>query len=645
MHGITIRGNIFHGPTGVTISTGTAINSIDADFILDPYCNANPQPYCSTYNRNHFSNLARGVYALVYDASKISRQLKIDRNDFVSVRRGIYLSAYNTPIVTRNHWQFGLGLDTCYMLYTSACHLYTIEEDTAVGASQAKSYGIIISESGELNNEVAYRNYFENLRYGAVSRGFNANDYFASIPIGLVFRCNEFHNVNFCIAAFRKQGSSLKQTIKRKQGGISDPVGNRFYNIPGGGYSFWSDANSTIIYYHHSNTPYLPSAGLTVGFSPYNTGISGDGASCPSHFGEQQQSSQRMLSSMNQSSNTQDSLLAFIDGGNKQSLLDKINNLNVTSSDLKQSLVEPGPYLSDSVLLAATTREQPMADADIKSVILTNSPTTDTIYNALEEEKPVVADNIVVVNAQNGISARDILESEMGIAGEDHDQTLKQLLTHYNDVEQSDSAFNILVDGNENLLALPKAIHKNDYATSAILIDALPKTNDDDLDLKNYYSLMVDQHAQGASMYELDSSQVDGLELSASQNSETGYLVLNLLSHVKRISYEEELPEITDDGMRIADEKNVYTLSGIPLFIFPNPANDQLIIQPNFIMQETLPVQISFYNSIGNKTFSFGSTLTPQGININIVDLPNGIYLCMVQHVTEQWQQTVVVQH
>ncbi|MBS1657063.1 MAG: hypothetical protein JST18_03085 [Bacteroidetes bacterium] len=321
VHGITILGNTWNGYTGAPITQrGLGITSFNADYNASLY----------GLTPNTFNNLHRGIYSLVGNPAEVTGILNVDQNVFNGCSRSIYLSGYvNNPVITRNACNLTLGTsDTTYGIYASASNYYSIQENNITGQSQTLSYGIIVNNSGPYDNYV-YKNFLTNLKYGCVAKGQNANGYSEVPNVGLQFKCNVFTNVFYNIAVFpcTTCSPSYDGTIKRFQG-ICDgtttgPAGNQFLSFPPGGFSLWKENPPNIIYRHHNNSPYLPPA-IILNFALSNCGISGSETSCPSLLGGGGGSSAMMMNSIGNASSETDSMIALIDGGNTQKLLDQI---------------------------------------------------------------------------------------------------------------------------------------------------------------------------------------------------------------------------------------------------------------------------------------------------------------------------------
>lgn len=118
----------------------------------------------------------------------------IDRTDFITNFRGLYLGAMNAATITSNYIhpfeQQVVQEPEAYGMYLDQCSGFQIEENEfTTNSTNPVSIGLIINNSGRNNNQV-YKNYFSNLRYGAIAQDNNRGDN----NDGLCYKCNNFSN-------------------------------------------------------------------------------------------------------------------------------------------------------------------------------------------------------------------------------------------------------------------------------------------------------------------------------------------------------------------------------------------------------------------------------------------------------------------
>lgn len=501
---------------------------------------------------------------------------------------------------------------------------------------------MIINNSVGPNNvnddNLVYKNTFNDLKYGAVSMRRNA-DCATGCTHGLEFRCNTFNNVKFSIAVFPENPSGSGQpTIKQSQGSSTDPVGN-YFNISTTQYSlFKSIGFPDITYFHHSSDHYNPLSPVTLysHFVLQNTNMAADGNTCPSHFGGGGGGNLKVEAFSPDDAKAEiaaldfslDSLQAFIDGGNTAALVDEAKNATVTSAQLKTDLLAVGPYLSDTVLNASLQRDQPMTNSDAKAVILTNSPVTDTVFAVLEEEKPAVADNVVVQNAQDGLSARADLESEMGNLNLEKYLTLRDLKNYYEENDSVESYYSYLLEKDMNQEAIPYAFALGDSLKVQELVDGISTATTEGSNLKQYYQMTLDKMNSGESMMNLSDDEQAFVTSIANEESYSGILASNLNAFLNDTWYYEEIPIIDESKLKNEDNENVInkTIPSNP-DIYPNPAFDEIfIVIPNDYLGSEMSVRI--YDVYGKEMFRQEVGHSGIEIPIHIHSLPTGIYFC-----------------
>ncbi|HYV95521.1 MAG TPA: T9SS type A sorting domain-containing protein [Chitinophagales bacterium] len=639
VHGVRIQGNIFTGnPTSDWWDQGIGIISGDADYIVTPYCLFPGN--CPT--KNEFNFLYRGIDASVYDPSEITRTLLIDQNVFSGTNRAIYLSGYNNAVVTRNTFNIDEDHDAGYGLYTSACTGFTIEENRFLGPdiNRPWQFGMIInscfSDPGLAQDNVVYKNYFFDIWAGAFSVGINAGSTFGNLTPGLVFSCNEFTRVKYNIAVTSPLSPPFAGSIKREQGScLLAPAGNKFYPNQ---YVVWElykdiDDHIPITYHHHNNYPYVPNPLLVTmpQIKLDDCHYAGDEKTCPSHFTDERyeaKSPDERKSNVTYYQSKADSLSAFIDGGNTGALIEQINDPNNTSADLRNNLIEQGPYLSDTVLSTAIKRPEPMTNNDLKAVVLNNSPVQDTVYNTLEIERPPIANSSVVANAQEGTSAMEELQANIGDASSVRAYELDQLTTYYLDSSKVDSAKAYLLSIGENLRALPYAVRTGDYDAAQATIDALPTQNTGASDFKNYYSLILSQAQNGQSLLNLDSTQIALIEGIANQDNAAGYLALNFLAQVKGQPYSEIIPVIdtTVQSLKQSNHQNPPELFPDFFSLIPNPASTEVTIDLNTDLEDDVLLEV--YDVFGKMIEKISLSSISSSFVINTSKYKPGIYFC-----------------
>jgi hypothetical protein len=128
-------------------------------------------------------------------------------------------------------------------------------------------------------------------------------------------------------------------------------------------------------------------------------------------------------------------------------------------------------------------------------------------------------------------------------------------------------------------------------------------------------------------LVKLDSSQITTLESIAWQCPWSGgdavFQARGLLSFVQDNVYDDSLLCLTQQ-YRIAEEN----LMAKELFVYPNPASDQVTIEFN----SGLIGELSVFNSVGQIQYSKLISEDKKGITVHTVKWASGIYYCVLQH-------------
>ncbi len=596
---------------------------------------------CSDVKHTIFNDLYRGIYSTITDPGAAAGLLKVANCSFNDVRRSVYLCGHQNAEVIFNTIELNqIKNDTAYGIYTNGCTFYTIEENTITGPSPLPllSYGIIINNSVGANNEkddnLVYRNWLNNLQYGTVSMRRNANSgNGGSTPHGLEFRCNQYNNVSYAIAVFAPLPGTQNATIKHKQGDTNDPAANKF-EISTAQWSLWKSSIPTPTYFHHNVANYDPAnPGTHVSnFVLMNTNYTE--VSCPSHFddgggaGQKEAglSSEQIKSQIEAYELKADSLIGLIDGGNTAELIFKANDVTINSEQLKSDLLSVGPFLSDTVLNASLTRSNPMKNSDAKEVIMTNSPVEDTVYKVLEAEKPVVAANIAVVNAQEGVSDRSNLIAEAGNLYLKSYVALRTLRDYYEDCDSVNSFYQYLLEQEKNQYAICYAFQLGDNGIAQAMISQM-----DESDLKSWYQFTLDKKTSGASLPQVTTEELNWIKSIADEESISGLLALNLLTLIEGDLYYEDFPVIDESDFSDQKMQATYQYPTLQnMLASPNPANRNVFIQfsPEF---ESKGAQLVLTDAFGKEMQSIIINDDFSTLPISLVGLPSGFYLLQLK--------------
>jgi hypothetical protein len=422
--GVAITSNTFKNNTPVSYAInrrGNGIVTWDATFTTGTPCLAIlGNGDCGNYGvRNTFENLHYGVDAGAGLATVIDN---INVCTFTNNHRGIILRGTTTSSVFRNNINIGDGYTETgtvyspYGLYLDVCDAYNVRENVfndATGSAADVDYGIIVSNTGA-NANVLKQNTFSNVAFGIQAQEANSN---------LQLKCNKFTAASINSADVKILGDQMPGSIAQQQGicsqNAADLPGNEFSHTCAAAKDL--NTNSNVAYpitYNTRNSIALevPQSGcynltdFNVNFcNPAPTGVvcsTGGGGS----------GSKMAASNPDKELEDMTALIAakqqLLDDGNAQPLHNALVT-NVSEQQLKQNLLQKGPYLSDPLLLALINHLPNYSDATLKEVLEANSPLSQQVQAALNSTNMSAKAKAQLNALQNGMSQRTYVENEV----------------------------------------------------------------------------------------------------------------------------------------------------------------------------------------------------------------------------------------
>lgn len=350
------------------------------------------------------------------------------------------------------------GYDKPVGLYLRECRGFRVEENTFNGPGTTPvdeyhySYGIVANSIGGndypdflLTNFVdgfgsIYRNVFNDNHIALQSELDNlGTGYDPAHPAGtgLFIGCNDFNNseissINIVGIKFGDNPMSpVSQGKLRNQGWttIQAPRGcdNRFSGSPTDyDINFNSNTEYNIyskLYYCYSNSNF-PGYRINPAYDNANPKlqpvfINTATYSCPSNYiGPAIASVEEIAKEIEENTAKQkaaeDDYAALVDGGNT-TLLTNMIAAHSPAGQVRNTLLQYSPYLSDEVLTSVIDPSGHMVPGIISQVLSANSPLTKTVIDTMEGRYPALPPGIVnqILSVQSGISERAKLESNM----------------------------------------------------------------------------------------------------------------------------------------------------------------------------------------------------------------------------------------
>ena len=669
--GIPFRGCTFENiQTNVSSSNllGYGISSLDANFVVEPYCDVTPpigQPCpAPDFHQSLFKGLLYGISA---SKTAANRNFSVDQSIFENNMVGVYSRAVDRPVITRNTFTIGnnpapmpvIDIHTGIMINTG--NGYKVEDNTLSqdGNTPPTTYtmGIWIINSGAGQNRV-YNNNLDGLFDACISTGINkSND-----PMtGLQFLCNEITNTIYRdISVVKNNSSSTGDGIRVFQGDPNFPTGagNEFsYNSVSEGSIFNASGSFINYYFHASGSPFEPqnynptwvaSIGPTP-ISPACTSSFGSGREHPLSAGMIQELRDEYDENESAYLNVLYNYKQLIDDGNTNALLEEMEiSWSQDAWTLRDELLERSPYLSEEVL-RETAVTGVLPNAMLLEVCLANPDATknDAFIGFLQTEipnpMPAYMTDLIMATWE-GVTPRTILEGSLASYGEkmasDGDLLLTDLLlaepTSYEDIQYWLDRIQTL---SAKYALTESYFQQNELSLALEVLNSIPENfNLKDAELAQYdryveyYNFRDGILNQGRTFMQLETDEIDRLiEFANRENDLPGIMAQNLLCFGYNIC-PEYLPELPEGaGARIANSfrGNVKSLYN-EIKVTPNPAVDFAAFTYNLLIPEKQAI-LSITDLTGRVVQEFTLTEAKGQIIWDTRIVNRGIYLYHVK--------------
>ncbi len=618
----------------------------------------------ANYDGCTFTNLLTGVHAM---NANTQNTITVDQSLFTNCRFGVNLSQVNNAMITRNKMvktlDFGLYLSQ-HAIYTDKCTAYQIEGNTVENnlTTGANSYGITIHNSGLEDNE-AYKNRLDGVHRGANSFGKNRNDGTIALANyeGLEFLCNQHTNNQVYDESIA--GFGLLDGEKIVQGTVEVPARNEFSTVGSGvTYHLANFVNDDLYYIYNTNVPIQEPILISSGVFPIGANITP--VSCPTNFTIVRPGPGKPIpnpvvkaqliidfedtrSEWLQKKAEFDSLVAH---GDRQTLHDAVANLTPANKvQVKNALLSEAPFLSVSLLTELADKSPGQFPTTwLKEVIVANIEVTrnkEFVDYLLTKEHPV---------------PQGIYNQIVNAMGTYTDRTVKQHEVIQLNTEQNRIANFILKDITQDSLGIDSDEYNTwvakrgdilcefqfaDFFLSQKLKDScLHHLHNIDDQVSDMTAGILKQELEDYSAFKKDMlnlSNADGVleGLDATTEATVRAYAEHAIGHAQVQAQNllcfflnecAEVPEFPEDSpgnsaMIILPATNSYestTDSKSNNFtIYPNPANNQVIIELN----ELEANQFQLFD-LNGRLIKRGQ-INGQKTSLAISELENGVYL------------------
>jgi hypothetical protein len=504
---------------------GNGIVSNSSRFFVTGRCTSPTIP-CTSWDEGNFEHLVYGIKA---NNPNPIYTVTVRNNNFTDNFRTICLYGANKAEINDNDFDVGENAisNDAYGLYIEGCSGYQIQKNNFT-TTHGGRYGIIVANSG-INNNIINNNIISNFRYACQIEGRNGSSYeinrtqLGNIPSplysGLVLKCNQFSNNDFFDIGLTNYtpsaGNEIMGIISPRQGYCSDattPAGNEFST--GCSYNLYSESDvSSYTYSFHS-----PDGGI---YDPQNVFGPITLNQCPEVYDvnttcvlpnpNDPSALMNTISTRSQEINT---LAGLLDGGNTQTLLNAISQTNINQGTLKNLLMAASPYLTDTVLIATIKRTQPLANGHIKDIMVANSSLTNKVMIELTKMPLPPGIRKQIVNAQNGTSARTVLEEQITSKQTELSFATDELMRAFlNDTTTTGTDaiinfFTTVPNVESKKIAAQAYLANNNCSGLQSMLSLVPQTNTEDVNFVKYFTILADLCVSGKSIDSLSSTQI-----------------------------------------------------------------------------------------------------------------------------------------
>ncbi len=613
VNGISIRNNTFKNsnPEAYAISDrGTGIRTWDAN-------------YSSIYNI--FEDLRYGIYS---EGTGELLYFNIDDCNFIRNYKSIYLNAVNNAMIRRNN----LNLNGFNGIYSYGISIYNsndfIIDENIINGRTAQNYhdrGINLSGIAESNNSI-YKNTFSNLRYSLVSKN----------ALNIIFECNEFSgNSNYGIYIIN-DGSFWSQ------GTDTHPIGNKFLE-PNNYFDIYSN-NQIIAYYYDEQNSYIPERtnDKILMFALENVENT-----CPSHFGGNNNNNGGGDITIidDKIIEKEDELREKVDGGSTDNTISDIQNSNSDLAlELRNSLLEKSPNLSDTVMITTVVNEDILPKIMLTEVLSANSQSakSEKISDALDNREDPLQNYLrAEINlGRDSISSKEKLEIEIfKLKNEKYRMYKNKVISFLNDTTQSSKDSLLYLLENENNLSgkyrlLSYYISKKDHINAENLLNSI----DTDFELNQsqrseynkilvFYFIQKDLLENNKTYFELDSLQKQNLlSLSEDTVSQSGAYARSIISLIDNVEYDFNFPHIPEEQQDFS-YRNLLELE-LVFKLTPNPAKDYFIAEYEIPSYNFTNAFFKMYNSHNKKVHEEQLKKRAFQLLIETEKFASGVYIC-----------------
>ncbi|MBW6491646.1 MAG: T9SS type A sorting domain-containing protein [Lentimicrobium sp.] len=601
------------------------IYSYHSSFVVSRKCSS---VICSESIPSSFENLNYAIYSLSRTGGKT---FSVQYSNFTKNRRGVYANATDNLRISHNNITMyrknPLMDDNISGIYLDNCTGYIVEEnelqnmETYPGYS---TYGIYINNSGETNNMV-YKNNISNCSYGITAQDKNRN---INGSAGLLLKCNQFNNVKMDISVLKTNPTDIEMGIAGSQGSngttCDTPAGNLFSNLaPSTGYYSIHNSGEFVNYFHHAGTqndPWYPKIVTESSVSRQPTGHNYSIGCCPpspTGGGGSSIIDGETAFYKSEAETTKATLSSLIDEGETS---DKVLEVNLASPsealDVRNSILQYSPFVSDTVLKSSINREELLNNAMIRDIMVANphSAKSETLMQEVDMRlepmpdymKDEILEGVFVLSAKELMEAKRDMDMQFYNYG--FNRLLSVSLTDSIPVPADTLMALLSADGSvESLMRQAWLLLENGDTTSALnkwnnISNEIPLTEAELTELSQQ-QVFMQWLIENQPIDTLDTEPLNNFLLYSSPSvtaAARGILVANNLLEYNEPYLEPDLTksmEVRKPGVKPVNQEIAY------LKVYPNPAKDFITIEYN-TGNDKIQGVIEIINESGRKVYN-----------------------------------------
>ncbi len=507
---------------------------------------------------------------------------------------------------------------TPYGMSYSMNHFHINENTVYYGGGAHRSYGII---GWGYPGNTMYKNTVNGCSYGID----------AETPFQL--KCN---TLNYNVVGLAIPLST--------QGSCADPAANRFFVSGYQHQAIGAILGPVTNYYTYSNSPYVIDPArvnevVQIPCSPDITCNSNFDDCCPSGgatvvriggSGTGALTLSEVLNGISGSETHIPVLTQKLKAGNDESLLDIIHDEGASESEVSTALIGVGPYLSDTVLIAAINRSPSLSYNTLKTIIISNSALSQPVWDEMASKDTAMAADTDVINVQVTQSSRKIAEDSLNYYYSLRNEYISAVKMYYDSLRNWDTLANFYALRHEYIMAFSYYLQNSDWTNAQVMIDSVTDTA-----YAHLMSIQLQHVHQGISLDTLSSADSATLvSLAQDRSTNAGDIAYMWYVHAKSLPYFEYRPydtSYTSSGEKhdnISDTSKSISngiQSNVSISAYPNPANE--VVTLSIKNGSWNGATITVTDVYGRKVKSFKPTLMNSNIPVETKSWMSGLYV------------------